>query len=567
MADTIDANEKSLPMRSDSISDTWKDAINVAPVDDRYRVRLDVGRLRRGLFVVELDRPWLDTPFLIHGFLVDSDIELKTLQRYCRHVFVDTNRSDPATIGKILERMTIAPEASARIVVHAQPDDGNALAEAAEPDTRTLSEPPAELGDLSRPSAARRAYKVRADVQISRETRERFRSLVRDGASPGPAAEGGTLARRTLTRVRSLFGSGNARGGGVDAGQRVPPPEIAKLLAPGTRAVFYPDRHDPATELPRARRAFEHCDGALCAVVADIRSGRVPKLAPVGEAVARMIESVCDNPDALLWVAQMREEHGEAYQPGVRVALYLITFGRQLGLPRPSLAELGMIGMLADVGKVRLPRALLEKPGMLNPAEYSIIKEHVRLGLEALSPTGALARSVERGIAEHHERLDGSGYPKGLSGDEISLFGRMAAIADCFAALSAPRAYANPLAAQDALMNLYQWADTSFQGVLVEQFVQAIGVFPVGSLIELSSGEVAVVVAHNRGRHLEPRVLLLTCPDKRGLPTPIEIDLAQSTLNAGGKPLRAMRGLPSSAYGLKLRDYYADGSGRALANG
>jgi HD-GYP domain-containing protein (c-di-GMP phosphodiesterase class II) len=554
-------------MRSDSISDNWKDAINVAPVDDRYRLRLDVGRLRRGLFVAELDRPWLDTPFLIHGFLVDSDIELKTLQRYCRHVFVDTDRSDPATIGKILERMAIAPEPSAQVVGHAQPVHGDALAETTEPDTLTLSQPPAACADLSRPPAARRAYKVRADVQISRETRERFRSLVRDGAPSRPGAESETLARRALARVRGLFGSGNARGGDVDAGRRALPPEVTKLLAPGTRAAFYADRHDPATELPRARRVFEQCDGALRAVIADIRAGRVPKLAPVGDAVAKMIDSVCDNPDALLWVAQMREEHGEAYQPGVRVALYLVTFGRQLGLPRASLAELGMIGILADVGKVRLPRALLEKPGMLNPAEYSIIKEHVRLGLEALSPTGALGKPVERGIAEHHERLDGSGYPKGLSGDEISLFGRMAAIADCFAALSAPRAYANPLAAQDALMNLYQWADTSFQGVLVEQFVQAIGVFPVGSLIELSSGEVAVVVAHNRAHHLEPRVLLLTWPDKRGLPTPVEIDLAQRPQIASGKPLRAMRGLPSSAYGLKLRDYYADGSSLALAKG
>jgi len=255
----------------------------------------------------------------------------------------------------------------------------------------------------------------------------------------------------------------------------------------------------------------------------------------------------------------MREENRQPGQPGARVALYLILLGRQLGLPRPALSTLGSIGMLADVGKARLPRALLEKPGMLNPGEFSIVKEHVRLGLEALSGTQSLPPEVATGIAQHHERMDGSGYPKGLVAGEISLFGRMAGIADSFAALSAPRAYANPIAAQDALMNLYQWADTSFDGSLVEQFVRAIGVFPVGSMVELSSGEVAVVAAHNPSRRLEPRVLLLASADKRALRSPLEVDLMTVPRRNSDKPLRVIRGLASGAYGLLLRDYYADG--------
>jgi HD-GYP domain-containing protein (c-di-GMP phosphodiesterase class II) len=127
----------------------------------------------------------------------------------------------------------------------------------------------------------------------------------------------------------------------------------------------------------------------------------------------------------------------------VKVSLYLIALGRHLGFPRRELSNLGMIGMLADVGKTRLPHALLEKPGMLTPAEYNVVKEHVRLGLEALLPSVALAPAIIQGIAQHHERLDGSGYPKGLKGDEIGIYGRMAAIADSFAALITARAYAN----------------------------------------------------------------------------------------------------------------------------
>ena len=263
-----------------------------------------------------------------------------------------------------------------------------------------------------------------------------------------------------------------------------------------------------------------------------------------------------DNPDALLWVGRLREEDVNTYNHGVKVALYLIALGRQLGFPKKELSNLGMIGMLADVGKIKLPRALLDKPGMLAPSEYSLIKEHVRLGLDALREAGTLPPEVELGIAQHHERLDGSGYPKGLKGNDISVYGRMAAISDSFAALITPRAYANPLPAQDALMNLYEWAGTSFHGPLVEQFVQAVGVFPVGSLVELSSGEVAIVVAHNRVRRLEPRVLVLTWPDKSPLATPTERDLLMQGKASGAERLRIMRGLASGAYGLKLRDYY-----------
>ncbi|MCZ8337508.1 MAG: HD-GYP domain-containing protein [Burkholderiaceae bacterium] len=269
-----------------------------------------------------------------------------------------------------------------------------------------------------------------------------------------------------------------------------------------------------------------------------------------------------DNPDALMWVARMRDEDISTYNHGVKVALYLISLGRQLGFPKRELSYLGLIGMLADVGKIKLPRALLDKPGMLAPSEYRLIKEHVRLGLDAMREAGTLPPEVELGIAQHHERLDGSGYPKGLKGNDISIYGRMAAIADSFAALITPRAYANPSAPQDALMNLYEWAGTSFHEPLVEQFVQAVGVFPVGSLVELSSGEVSIVVAHNRVRRLEPRVLVLTWPDKSPLAEPIERDLLTQGKTAQGR-LRIVRGLPAGAYGLKLRDYYMADVARA----
>jgi HD-GYP domain-containing protein (c-di-GMP phosphodiesterase class II) len=290
----------------------------------------------------------------------------------------------------------------------------------------------------------------------------------------------------------------------------------------------------------------------------EIRSGKAPQLDAIAGAVDGMVESMLDNPDALMWIARLREEDITTYNHGVKVALYLVALGRHLGFPKQELAYLGQIGMLADIGKTRVPRAILEKPGMLTPAEFALVKEHVDLAMQVLADGPALPAAVTMGIAQHHERIDGSGYPKGLKGSEIGIYGKMAAIADSFAALITPRAYANASAPQDALMNLYEWSGTSFHEPMVEQFVQAIGVFPVGSMIELTTGEVGVVVAHNRVRRLEPKVLVLSNPDKSPLAQPVERDLFKEGKAKGDKPLRITRGLPAGAYGFKLRDYYLD---------
>jgi HD-GYP domain-containing protein (c-di-GMP phosphodiesterase class II) len=406
-------------------------------------------------------------------------------------------------------------------------------------------------------------------VRISTDTRQRFRQLVRATAAPGRSGgpegddDGDGMVGRAVSWLRGRFGAGESRTpasgaartrASLDAIKSWLPADIE--LSPYTETVAVPQ------ELPRARTSFAHSEDVLRTLVSDVKVGRVPQVAQVASAVDDMVESMIANPDALMWVGRLRDEDVNTYNHGVKVALYMIALGRHLGFPKAELANLGLVGMLADVGKIKLPRALLDKPGMLAPSEYSLIKEHVRLGLEAIREGGALPASVEAGIAQHHERLDGTGYPKGLKGNEISIYGRMAAIADSFAALITPRAYANPSAPQDALMNLYEWAGSSFHEPLVEQFVQAVGVFPVGSLVELSSAEVAVVVAHNRVRRLEPRVLVLTWPDKSPLATPIERDLLAQT-GSGATRLRIVRGLPAGAYGLKMRDYYMGEIARA----
>ncbi len=526
----------------------------VTQITASRRYQIASASLQLGMFIAELDRPWFDTPFLLQGFLADSQVEIDTLRKYCNYVYIDLEMSSPG-VADALRRAEMRGYGAPEPKPQPQPD----IAGVTKPSCEAVP-PGALLNDAvpierrrARPGAGR-VYKTRADVRISADTRQRFRDFVRQSAASGHDDNRGPLAR-ALAWFRRLGGYGASEQSTASARDRASRDAIRSWLPHGIRLQTYLEVRTLEQELPRARSTFDRSQDVLEAVVTDVKVGRIPRIEEVAYAVDDMVSSMIDNPDALLWVGRLREEDVQRYNQGIKVALYLIALGRQLGFPKRELSQLGMVGMLSDVGKIRLSRALLEKPGMLTPSEFELIKEHVRLGLDALRDTHKLPTEVALGIAQHHERLDGSGYPEGLEGHEISLYGRMAAIADSFTALISPRAYASPSAPQDALMNLYEWAGSSFDAPLVEQFVQAIGVFPVGSLVELSSGEVAIVTAHNRVRRLEPRVLVLTWPDKAPLSEPIARDLASASRFGAGR-LRIVRGLPSGAYRLTLRDEY-----------
>jgi HD-GYP domain-containing protein (c-di-GMP phosphodiesterase class II) len=571
-----------------------------------YRYRLDSSLLKLGMFVAELDRPWIDTPFLIEGLLLTAEQELATLRHICHYVYVDLDKSLERVVQDILrahkatqenhsstsqpsglirartiikeQQEVVKHSPSFAIQASAQEDKRlarlktNKKIEMAFDKARGTDRVDADEGaETASQSKGRRRYQARSDISVSKETRGKFSGLVKSIASleqdygslsfPDRAiqwvkdrfllkidpAEEAARNKKVRKEIRTDF----VKSLGKEAGQRI-------------KFVSYKDEIAAIEEIPRAKVAFNRSEETLTNLLADIKGGKVPAIDNVRESVDEMVDSMVNNPDALLWIARLREEHSSTYNHGVKVGLYMVALGRHLGFPRAELSNLGLIGMLADVGKTRLPKALLEKPGMLTPAEYLIAKEHVRLGLDALKETGKLAPEVELGIEQHHERMDGSGYPKGLSGDAISIYGRMAGIADCFGALITPRPYANPQAPQEALMSLYEWGEKSLHLPLIEQFIQAVSVFPVGSMVELSSGEICVVLAHNRARRLEPKVLILTWPDKTPIGTPVERDLMMQPRDVNNRPIRITRGLPAGAFGLKIRDYY--GSEIAAAN-
>ena len=354
-----------------------------------------------------------------------------------------------------------------------------------------------------------------------------------------------------MKRLRARFGSFQ-EASDTAAQER----EAAGLIPKNVVPNLYGEMKPIEAEIKRAEEVYQNTDMTLELITKQVADGKKVNLDKLGSAVENMVESAIANPDALLWVARIRAEDAATYAHGVKVAIYLLQLGRHLGFPPEQLANLGAIGLLLDLGKIKVDRDLLLKPGKLSPAEFMRVKAHVELGVKALDDSGSVDPDVREGIAQHHERLDGSGYPNGLAGPAISIYGRMAGVADSFAALTSLRPYASPLPAYDALKILYSQVNTHYHAPLVEQFVQAIGVFPAGSLVELTSGEVATVLAHNRVRRLEPRVLMLTDATKKPVHEPVPLDLLLQPKAADGTDIKIVRGLPTGAYGLDLRQFY-----------
>lgn len=308
-------------------------------------------------------------------------------------------------------------------------------------------------------------------------------------------------------------------------------------------------------ELPRIKLAASEAQKLSRRLTDDLREGRKLSIEEISTAVEPVVASVIRNPDAFFWLASMKERDPYAYSHAVNCAALMSAFGRQLGFPGSVLVELASAGMLMDLGMAALPEGTVNHASPLSEAQRETMKQHVEASLAQLDGTPGTTPLIRSAVAHHHERHDGSGYPAGRRGFEIPLEARMLGIVDSFDAMSSARLYQPASARHHVLQALYRERDRLFQSELVEQFSQSIGVYPTGSLVELSSGEVAVVTAQNSARRLLPKVTVLTRPDKTINPAFRQVDLWQQS-ESDGPRLTIHRALPPGAYGLDLAEFF-----------
>ena len=400
-------------------------------------IKLDTNELQLGMYVSGLDRPWLETPFPLQGFKIESTQEIARLRKYCQHVFVDTRKS-------AVELM------------------------------------PVRRGAFERP-------------------------------------------RKTK---KEIFKGHTLKG--------------------------YLDSSNWGEEYPKAQQAVEALSVAIDAVFTQVSAGGALDVLKVKKSVDPMIESISRNPDACIWLARMKQQDNYTFQHSVGASIWAVALGRQLGLPKSDLRSLAVGGLLFDVGKLRVNEELLKAERILTEEEFTEVRAHVAHGVAMIADSGLMNQNVIDMVTHHHERHNGGGYPDGLRGDSIPIFARIAAIVDCYDAITSHRSYARAIPPSTAIKMLYDWRDVDFQGELIEEFIQAVGIYPAGTLVELSSGEVAVVIAEYRTRRLRPQVLVLLDADKQPVMEVTMVDMFSQTTTEDGRPLEITGSLEPEAYGIDM---------------
>ena len=413
-------------------------------------ILLGVDKVKLGMFVAKLDRPWLGTPFHFQGFWVNDLDAVNNLRQHCRMVWVRTDKR-------------------------------------------------------GRPTAVEDGTVVDWKDRLVKSDRE---AQVFD-----------FLPSRPVNHIDSVV---------------------------------------VESEIEAARIARAKVCQALDEVVDDIQRGR--KIAVIGlkDAVTGITESVVRNPDACMWLRLVKDRDTYTYYHLLDTSALAIAFGRHLGFSRIELADIGLGAMLIDIGKLKLPPDLVRKTTALTEAEQQEVKKHVEYSVELLHQVPDISKRVFEIVHAHHERFNGGGYPRGLAGRDIVPFARMVAITDFFDAITSDRPYAMGISPHDAMRRLYDECGKSFQRELVEQFIQCLGIYPTGTLVELHSGEVGIVVGQNRVRRLLPRLMLILAADKQPLASFVDLDLATQATKLGDdySAVTIKRSVEPEAYGIEPRQFY-----------
>ncbi len=415
--------------------------------------KIGVQHLRLGMYVSELDRPWIESRFLFQGFEIRAQEELEELLRLCKYVYIETD---------------------------VEYKDGQA-----------------------RP---------------------------RQPAAVGSADPTEFAAKRIGFEI------------------------LDKFKHQSSTPHRYPDRVSLEHELAQARELIRNTKIFVDTVLEDARLGRSLDSALAKKHVGGLVQSILRNPDALVWFNQLKMKHEYTSQHSLRVCVLALTFGRHLELTEEALNVLGVGALLHDIGKMRVPAELLDKPGSLTPEEFELMKSHVPRGVEILDRTPGIPPVAIEVVRSHHERFDGSGYAYGLKAEQISLFGQVGAIVDSYDAITSDRSYHIGMSAHDALRKMYEWRRKDFHETLVEQFIQCMGIYPIGSVVEMNTGSIGVVISANRTRRLRPRIALVLDGSKKPYESPRIVDLANEE-SVGLKAVSIRSVLPAGSFGIDSVDY------------
>ena len=321
----------------------------------------------------------------------------------------------------------------------------------------------------------------------------------------------------------------------------------------------YEDTVSISDELPVATTSLEEAEEILSTCVVKLQSNGGFDINAIESAITPLVQSVMRNSTAIAALTRMRRMDDYLFSHAVSCSVWGAVLGRELGLPPADINQIAIACSLMDMGKTTLPLELLNSPEAPDEEQWALLQSHVKRGVDLLTENGLTDERVIATIETHHERHDGSGYPQGLSGNKIPAFGRIAGIVDTYDAMISERPYATTKSSYQAIQELQKNADTLFQKELVDYFIKAIGVFPVGAIVELNTGEVGVVISQTMDSRLKPKVMLILEADKQPRSHLVIIDLSNQQADSN-QPLQwwITKELPANAYGIDPQKYFLD---------
>ncbi|MDO9449175.1 MAG: HD-GYP domain-containing protein [Rugosibacter sp.] len=283
-----------------------------------------------------------------------------------------------------------------------------------------------------------------------------------------------------------------------------------------------------AKEITRAAKICAQGKAAVISMFQDIRMGRTVSAKAAEELVDEISASVMRNPGALISLARLKTADDYTYMHSVAVCALMVALARQWeGIDEATTRELGMAGLLHDLGKALTPPEVLNKPGKLTDEEFMLVKQHPAKGHRLLLDSSNVGEIPLDVVLHHHEKMDGTGYPYRLRGDEISLYARMGAVCDVYDAITSNRPYKTGWDPGQSIRKMAEWCPSHFDDKVFKAFVKSLGIYPIGSLVQLASGRLAVVVEQTEQSLVVPKVKVFFSTSANGYILPEVIDLSR----------------------------------------
>jgi HD-GYP domain-containing protein (c-di-GMP phosphodiesterase class II) len=522
-------------------------------------------RLQLGMYVTELDRPWAGTPFLLQGFLLDDQADLDKLRSICKFVYIDRTRS----IGDQFaapSKQNVAIKREGAVFRIKDPSKNASDIKAKSATAQKITEKSSFIDILRELKGYKSPQNVASNNQdgtiynmrhgANTAAQEAFPYTIQVGTEKKPVSAPLTedVAGGIGGFFSGLFNRNKKLKSSTDKTSENN--QNTSESDDSYRVVIYEEEPPVENEIALIYPVYEQSQIATREIFDAVASEQQLDLTAVSEILDSMVDSIGRTPDALLWLAKLKQTDDYSYHHALNVSITLMSFANFLALSRQQIKDMGLAGLLQDIGKVKLSADVLLKEGKLTREEFEYAKKHVDESLNILEKTPDIPIATVYIVAQHHERIDGSGYPSQLREGQIGLPSQIAGLIDTYCAITSHKTYAKGVFHQEALDRIHQLSGKQFSNELVDQLVQFMGMYPVSSLVELNTGEVGVVIQQNQVRRLLPRLMLLLDNNKTRYTSPIILNLLNSPPTPSGDPYKIVKSLAPDSYGLNPSDFY-----------